>query len=80
MPQSTPTPPTPAVSDSARQQPPDRNLDLNLNLSLNLILNLDLDLGSSVGYCNLRTGPTCPARESAIYAGLMACLKLLADS
>jgi hypothetical protein len=38
-----------------------------LYLNLNLDLILDLDLGPSVRYCNLRTGPTCPARQTAIY-------------
>ncbi len=45
---------------------------------LYLSLNVNLDLGPSVSYCNLRTGPTCPARQSADYIGLMAGLKLLA--
>jgi hypothetical protein len=34
---------------------------------LYLSLSLNLDLGPSVSYCSLRTGPTCPARQSAIW-------------
>jgi hypothetical protein len=42
-------------------------LYLSLHCSYRGEANLNLDPGHSVSYCNLRTGPTCPARQSAIY-------------